>query len=175
MEDLEEKAWYRIAKVLYGIGWFFVIFIALSTIYALQPNTYTDTDKSYITCLDGTRYNLDGIEYNSIQESLTPEGDKKAKAACIKLQAYPEEIKAANDQARQAGYSENQIAQLSYEYTMKANPSNVYKLILIESTNGSWGNAFIWAIGVGMVGYVALELIKKTVMYILTGKKFRVE
>lgn len=171
-EELEGKAWYRIAKVFYGIGWFFVIFITLSTVYVLQPNTYIDTDKSYFTCLDGTRYNLNGIDYNSIQERLTSEGDKKAKMACIERQTYPEETKMRIAKAREAGYSEDQIARLTYEYIIKANPSDMYRVSFIQSTNGSWGNAFIWAIIVGMVGYGALELIRKITLYISTGKKF---
>ncbi len=171
-EDLEEKVWYRVVKVLYGIGWLFVILFALLTIYVLQPNTYTDMDKSYITCLDGTKYNLNGVDYNSIQKRLTSEGDRKAKTACIGRQAYPEETKMRIERAGQLGWSEDEIAKFANQDMMEANPSSVYQVSFVQSTNGSWRNAFTWAIAVAVVGYVALELIKKTVMYILTGKKF---
>lgn len=177
-KDLEEKAWYRIAKVLYGIGWLFVILSALLTIYVLQPNTYTDTNKSYFTCPDGIKYNTKDMMLNYLsgdEKSLSSEDDQRARTTCANHQAYSEDLKRRQERARQQGVSEDEIAQLSYEYIIKTDPSNVYKLTLIESTNGSWGNAITWAIAVAVVGYGVLELIKKTAMYILTGKKFKVE
>lgn len=173
-KDLEEKVWYRIAKVLYGIGWLFVILSVPLTIYVLQPNTYIDMDKSYFTCPDGSAFETKGMTRDYQKEGILSHGDdQRARATCANRQAYSEDVKNRQDRARQEGYDENTITQLTNEYITKADPSNVYTLTLVKSTNGSWDNAFMWVIGVGIVGYGALELIKKTVMYITTGKKFQ--
>lgn len=176
-KNLEEKAWYRIAKVLYGIGWLFVILIAFFTIYVLQPNTYMNMDKSYFTCPDGIKYNTKGMTRNYLQEKiLSSEDDQRARATCAKHQVYSEDTKAKMQRAREEGWTEDEISRAIQEGIVK-NPSMIYtndpiyKLTLIESTNGSWGNAFTWAIAVVVVGYGALELIKKVTLYILLGNK----
>ncbi len=169
-ERLEEKVWYRIAKVFYGIGCILVISLGLLTIFLLQPNTYIDTDKSYITCLDGAKYNLNQIGYDSIQMTLTSEGDKQARIVCMKRQAYPELTKRRAEKAKAAGWTDDEINRAIYLDAMKANPSDLYKVSFVESTSGSWNNAILWGIAILIGGFIILEVLQKTVLYILTGK-----
>lgn len=139
--------------MFYGAGWLVVFLIAILALYEFSPKQYLDTDRSYFTCFStGKSYLTKGLTeytYYTLEDTkLTVEQNKQANQACAKTLDLNVPLNKMND-----------------------NDPPLYSLHFVPMTQGDWGEAIVWALGILAVGYVILEAIRQTALYILTGKE----
>ena len=81
---IQNTAWWRLLKVLYGIGWIIIILITVFTFIVIMPKGNIEEAKSSFTCPDGNSFtwnHLDGY-YNKNDKIYSPEDHLKAMVSC---------------------------------------------------------------------------------------------
>lgn len=179
-EDLEEKAWYRIAKVLYGLGWLLVILLAGITFIITKPNPGVDLSKSTVTCDNGKSFSLSTMQgYYSSQDKFLDEEDNLRIVIACEIKQFSDETLMQMRQQTSSDYeykTELQKRGLELTKRMAALGAPEYKLNFVEKNlNSEWVNSLLWVLAIFAGSAVLLDLIKKITLYILTGKKFKVE
>ncbi len=151
-KNLEEKVLFRLIKVVYVVTLLLSVLVLLWAGWDSRPKPKVD-DRSHIACDNGEIYLLNKNRFYlfSVEDTFSSSEDVEARKLC--------EYKVLND--------------YSTKYRNLETPaSQNYQLKVIEGTRGSWGNAFLWWV-LGISGaYVALNLIRETLNYILFGKSF---
>lgn len=143
----EQKAWYRLLKVLYIILFILSILIAGVVSIAAIPKKYLDTNLSTIKCDNGKVYSISKNNIFALSSGLTSYEDKNARILCQydTLDYY------------NPRYS-NQKINLNYAFS----PSYV------NPDYSSW-------LAFSLIGFAAtwlfLKLIRIGVLYITVGKK----
>ena len=147
-DNLENKAWYRLLKVLYAIafavGIFITIFISISTI----PKKFIDSEFSTIKCANGKIYPLRANNlYLSLDNSqLFSNEDKNARILCSL---------GTNDYY---AYSKVVIKDKNYILNAVYNTPNYISWLIYSLLS-------LFAV------WVALKMLKIGVLYIAIGKK----
>lgn len=154
MTNLEDKLLYRLVKVIYIIVFLLSGLIAIFIGWESRPQPEVDDEKSRIACDNGKNYKLSANRiyvYSVDTTSLSNYQDEEARKLC--------QYGVLND--------------YSTSYRNLATPTHQnYQLKIVEGTRGSWTNAILWWV-LGIAGsYVALNLIRETINYILFGKPF---
>lgn len=157
-KKLEKRAWYRILKVLYGVGWMLVLVITLTTFLVVKPTGYVNTYNSSVKCSNGISYRLSNLEgVYKVGDKLSLKDEIFVKRICTRATYQIEEAKAA-------GYTDQEIN----KYLDQKQVS--YALNLVE--NGSWRGTTFWTLVAFFIAAFLLDLFKKIVLYIVLGKKF---
>ncbi len=82
--NIQNTAWWRLLKVLYGIGWIITIIITAFTFIAIIPKGNVEESKSSFTCPDGNSFTWDYLDgyYNKNDKIYNPEDHLKAMVSC---------------------------------------------------------------------------------------------
>lgn len=184
-KSLENKAWYRVLKVLYGLGWIIVLIITGFAFLILKPSSFVDLSKSTFYCPEKvTSYSLENAKglYNKGDKYLTMEDHLMATKTCgLQLAKFK------TDAAKKAGYSDEEInIHLANLFDMNSTDfKNAFQSIEAGRKNPLYQISFVyndttmnWLKSLGGVGVVfvvaifILNLIRDIVLYITIGKKF---
>lgn len=131
--------------------------------WSLKPYQLIDTEKSYLTCPDGTKHSFDSLDiYFYSKRSFSNYETAKAIGECNKhlkkekLVTDPSILKILN---KQGGNWE----------IVKGDP---YPTDWIYKTKGSWVMAIkLWVFG-SLIVFLIFNIIKQSLLYIVYGKKF---
>jgi hypothetical protein len=173
----KNTAVYRAMKVLYGIGWVFVVLIMIATFYLTKPQGYVNMKESGFTCPDGKNYVwTSSTGYYTKEDKVLETNDHLSALSTCKL--YDSLIgKFDTDAAIKAGYSQKEIDNyLSEQKTKKAEESRLkppYKLFWVtDETGNKWFWAAIWTFIALIVANFLLDTIRNIVLYITYGEGF---
>lgn len=163
-EVLEEKLVFRLINVSYIVLLIAVGAISIGISLESKPRVIPNQYKSYINCDDGKNFSFKQAyisTWDMINENtLDDYGDEKARILCAKYD---------RQKALDAGYSNYEI-----DSFIKSNliDQKNYSLNTDYKVEGSWATMILYSlIGISM-GYVVLNIIRETLLYIFFGKKF---
>lgn len=181
----------RLLNVIYVITLILLLSISILVVYVNKPTRQQDLQKSTINCFNGKKYSLQTLEitiYSSEDgKTYTGWGDEeemKARSTCFeKYIDYNEVIKVgADDQGLMDFIKVNPYIGLINtpseikEFQIKLLSDNKnqrnFKQDFYSKTNGHWGISLGWGILTFIIGYIVINLIKETLLYLFLGKKF---
>ncbi len=172
-KNLEKKAWYRILKILYGMGWITVFIVTGLAFFILKPTGYIDLYKSTVTCPDGNKYQLNSLKgFYKVGQNFNTEDQLIVQKIC-KVEPTVTIRNSQTGEMKQVPQS--QLAQYGLQAPQGQAPQPQPQQTGISKNleeQGSWGQALLWTTVVLYASIFLLNLIKGVVLYITTGKKF---
>jgi hypothetical protein len=184
---------YRVVKVLYFIAFSILSILILLAGYDSRPIQYIDNANSYVACEDKSIYSFDSLDitiWDIKDKELAPYYSQKAREACSRdrykitqkiLQDYRKEnpdFLSLSDQMlldiahTDKKFSDEPIDDYYERMGFTTASYDNYSLQLSYRTQGSWGLMIRWwALGM-LVAYIALNIIRETLHYIIYGQKF---
>ena len=151
--NLEDKLLYRLVRVAYVATLLFSALVFLWIGWEERPQPEVDDERSHIACDNGKTYLLSKNRFYiySVKATFSSSEDVEARKLC----AY------------------NVLNDYSTTYRNLETPTyQNYQLKIFEGTQGSWISAILWwVLGIGG-SYVALNLTRETLNYVLFGKSF---
>ena len=163
-EVLEKKLVFRLINVAYIALLIAVIAISIGISLESKPQVIPNQYKSYLNCSDGKNFSFMQANINTWdminENTLDDYGDEKARILCAKYK---------RQDALDAGLSNYQID--NYIKSNLIDQKN-YSLNTVYKVEGSWITVILYSlVGISM-GYVVLNIIRETLLYIFFGKKF---
>jgi len=145
---LENKAWYRFLKVLYGIGWFFILLIISVTFLALKPTNEIDMTKSSFICPNGKSYTW---TENNYWDNFTSSD------------------KYLNENYHVSALKTCGLSTLSAQQT-RLNPPYTIKWVTNEEVYSNWTNALFWTFIAFCICNLLLDTVRNITLYVITGR-----
>lgn len=182
-KQFEQKAWYRLLKVLYGASWFVVIALTIFTFFLTKPSGALEMGKSGFTCPNGKSYTWRSYTgfYTKNSKVLNETDNVSVLKTCglyngeyLVGKGYSERVAKADDM----GFSETDITKtitfiLNDEASkLRNNPPYKITWVTDETNAKKWLWSGIWSIIAFFVAYFILDTLKNIVLYVLLGKRF---
>lgn len=153
---------YRLLKVVYFCLIFITIIIAFSVLWSYKPERILDYVQ--INCFGGKSYNSDSQGIYLYSEYVSDSDDGKIRYLCA-----DEVVKLRNIRTGEVKeVLKDTISPLDYNNKLKKN----YSLSFKYKIRGDWFTSIVYFVLVLIIGFVILEIIKRTLRYIFVGKSF---
>lgn len=166
-DSLEKKHWYRLLKVIYIFSAIFLVLIAFAWAWTAKPESVVDYAK--ITCSNGYSVNSNEIGVSFISETIFSSDDEKIRLYCV---TNPDKLEAVQT-ALKLGVSLKAIQErLSQENRPIGNANKNYEVEYVYITHGSWTNFLLTFASISFFGFLFIEVIRRTLLYIIAGKHF---
>lgn len=183
IENLEEKAWFRLAKIIY-LGLFGIALIAVSLIaYFQKPTRQIDMSKSVIVCSNNKRFpavengiyiwdlNIGDVGQKGMDYSKLEVNREKAKAAGYTDQEIDDYLRRVESLGPNRFIIEEADISPSAREKVKEVCDSNYTLEVAYNVKGSWGKVALYFFGGLGVLYFVFEPIKRVFLYVVGGKE----
>jgi hypothetical protein len=161
-ENLSEKAWYRLLKVVYIGIWCVALFLLVVISWSNKPSQVSDFDNAYVLCSNGTKYNL--VKNNINRFELYYDDSEDSKRV---LRACQDNV---NIQNKLTGKIESVRPDKLHLYGLANLPlpsSKNYTVEFPEKTVGSWDSVVLWFACGFIAIFAVIETLKTIVLYVL--------
>lgn len=166
---LEDRLWYRFLKVVYFL--FLILVITSASLAVLISKPYSTVDYARITCSDGRVFNTDTMDLYLYSEYISTYNDEKIKMWCDS--DSDGRIRVREKITGQTGtIPVESFNSIRYERIGRQSVTPNYTPEFIYKIEGSWQTAFWWFVGIVFIGFILTEVIKRTLLYIIAGKRF---
>ncbi len=177
--NLEKKRWYRFLKVVYIFFAIFLVYIAFAWAWTAKPESVVDYAK--ITCSNGYFVNSNDIDVSIFDETISSSDDEKIRLYCV---TDPDKLEGMQ-KALKLGISLGAIRErLSENFARKygatsfdpfkegGTPVKNYEVEYVYITHGSWTNFLLTFASISFFGFLFIEIVRRTLLYIIAGKSF---
>lgn len=181
--NLEKKRWYRFLKVVYIFSAIFLVYIAFAWAWTAKPENVVDYAK--ITCSNGYSVNSDDIDVSVFDETISPSDDEKIRFYCVtdlnKLEGVQKalklgvSLKAIRERLYPVGTTitnEQFEMEMDLDAGLIGNTNRNYEVEYVYITHGSWTNFLLTFTSISFFGFLFIEIIRRTLLYIIAGKSF---
>jgi len=157
ISELNERWWYRLLKVIYII-FFSLFFISTVAIISDENSPEFNSKKSYVTCLDGRRFELrnypylDGVNL-SVRDKFNFQDSCTTKGTDIKINSDFEQMKLKNEGIIPASQVKTPVSYFFHPYYSSRN----------------WSNIILYSLLTFVITLTIAEAIRRSFYYIILG------
>lgn len=157
---LESKAWFRLVKVLFIFTYLLTLLVIFIFAYYSRPQSIIDTYNSKIICDNGKKYlagenNIEVFKVKYAIDGYYETEKDKVSLLCL-------------------GYEHGFVPDFITDAEMSKieNKNQLYKIEIVNKSDGSWWSYIGYIILALFTASLIFEIIRRTFLYIVSGKKF---
>lgn len=163
---LEKKRWYRFLKVVHIVFVIFLVLIAFAWAWSTKPKQIIDY--ANINCSNGHIFTSKEANIYLYNEEIDSYDDERIKNFCASDENG--RIRVKNKISGKTGTMSLENPS-SYLYE-KLDAIPTYNADFVYKTEGSWQAAITVFLKITIVGILFIEIIRRTLLYIVVGKSF---
>lgn len=170
-ENLSNKAWYRLVKVLYGLGLALLALLVLATFISTRPSGRVLMEKSGFTCADGESYlwTHQSNYYSGAEVTLNDEDHLLALKTCNDKSGNRLAVTRKSD-GQTGTVEESDFDSKLYELRETKSNHPSYQISWVTDDNfDNWKVTITWTLLALAVGLIILDTIRNIIVYVVTG------
>lgn len=162
----------RLLNVIYGITLILLFSISILVVYEKRPIRVQDLQRSTINCSNGKKYSLEtlGIEVYPSEDGKSFAGWFAEEERIARMTCFGKTLN--REKARSDGYSDQEIDEGEVKFITDNKIEKNFKQEFYTKTKGNWGISLGWGILTFIIGYIVINLIQESLLYLFLAEKF---